>query len=145
MINPDKELKALLEFICEESKKLTNCGIYYARQLFFKSGRVPNRAELHKVIGTANQNLHYQAFYSDTAQQILTGVAESFKSYTGLLRGVKKGTVQQRPRLPGYRKGGLALVTFTGRSVKFKDGMLRFPLGSKVKAWFGIDSFQLPI
>ena len=143
LINPDKNLKALLEFICEESRKLTNCGIYYARQLFFKTGRIPNRAELHKVIGTENQNLHYQAFYSDTAQQILTGVAESFKSYIGLLRGMTKGTVTQRPRIPNYRKGGLALVTFTGRSVKLKNGMLRFPLGSKVKAWFGIDSFQM--
>jgi putative transposase len=145
LISPDKELRALLEFICEESSKLTNCGIYYARQLFFKAGRVPNRAELHKVIGTENQNLHYQAFYSDTAQQILTSVAESFKSYLGLLRGIAKGTVVQQPRLPGYRKGGLALVTFTGRSVKLKNGMLRFPLGNKVKAWFGIDSFQLPM
>ena len=138
LISPDKDLKAILEFICEESRKLTNCGIYYARQLFFKTGKIPDRAELHKVIGTKNQNLHYQAFYSDTAQQILTGVAESFKSYIGLLRGITKGTVTQRPRIPNYRKGGLALVTFTGRSVKLKNGMLRFPLGSKVKSWFGI-------
>jgi len=36
-------------------------------------------------------------------------------------------------------------VTFTGRSVKLKNGMLRFPLGSKVKAWFGLDAFFLPI
>jgi hypothetical protein len=37
----------------------------------------------------------------------------------------------------------MALVTFTGRQVKLKDGMLRFPLGSKVKAWFGLDVFFL--
>ena len=41
--------------------------------------------------------------------------------------------------------GGLTVATFTGRSVKLKDGMLRFPLGSKVKAWFGIDAFYLPM
>ncbi|MEG4407623.1 transposase [Microcoleus sp. MON2_D5] len=39
----------------------------------------------------------------------------------------------------------MALVTFTGRSVKLKDGMLRFPLGSKVKTWFGLDAFFLPM
>jgi len=89
--------------------------------------------------------LHYQAFYPDTAQQILTGVAESFKSFLGLLKGIKNGTVTQRPKLPGYRQGGMALVTFTGRSVKLKDGMLRFPLGSKVKARFGLDAFFLPM
>lgn len=43
----------------------------------------------------------------------------------------------------GYRQGGLALVTFTGISVKLKDGMLRFPLGKQLKAWFGIDTFYL--
>ena len=110
-----------------------------------RTGKIPNLAQLHKVLGTENRNLHYQAFYSDTAQQILTGVAESFKSFLGLLKGIKNGTVTQRPKLPGYRQGGMALVTFTGRSVKLKDGMLRFPLGSKVKAWFGLDAFFLPM
>ncbi len=145
LISPDNDLKAILEFLCSESSKLTNCGIYYARQMYFKTGRIPSRADLHKVLGTENRNLHYKAFYSDTAQQILTTVAESFKSYIGLLKGIKKGTVTQRPRLPNYRKGGLALVTYTGRSVKLKDRLLKFPLGSKVKAWFGLDAFYLPI
>ena len=145
LIKTDREVQAILEYLCSESAKLSNCGIYYSRQLFFKTGRIPNRAELHKVLGTENQNLHYQAFYSDTAQQILTGIAESFKSYIGLLKGIKKGTVTQCPKLPGYRQNGMALVTFTGRSVKLKDGMLRFPLGSKVKAWFGLDCCYLPM
>jgi putative transposase len=39
----------------------------------------------------------------------------------------------------------MALVTYTGRSVKLKDGLLRFPLGSKVKTWFGLDAFYLPM
>jgi IS605 OrfB family transposase len=145
LIKSDKETQAILEYLCSESVKLSNCGIYYSRQLYFKTGRIPNRAELHKVLGTENQNLHYKAFYSDTAQQILTGVAESFKSFLGLLKGIKKGTVTQRPKLPGYRQSGMAIVTFTGRSVRLKDGMLRFPLGSKVKAWFGLDCFFLPM
>src|SRR4028118_933026 len=145
LIRADSEIKAILEYLCSESAKLSNCGTYYSRQIYFKTGRIPNRAQLHKVLGTENRNLHYQAFYSDTAQQILTGVAESFKSFLGLLKGIKNGTVTQRPRLPGYRQSGMALVTFTGRSVKLKDGMLRFPLGSKVKAWFCLDSFFLPM
>lgn len=146
LISPDNDLKAILEFLCSESSKLTNCGIYYARQMYFKTGRIPSRADLHKVLGTTeNRNLHYKAFYSDTAQQILTTVAESFKSYIGLLKGIGKGTVTQRPKLPNYRQGGLALVTYTGRSVKLKNGLLKFPLGTKVKAWFGLDAFYLPM
>ena len=110
-----------------------------------KLARFRTWLSLHKVLGTEDRNLHYLGFYSDTAQQILTGVAESFKSFMGLLRGIKNGTVTQHPKLPGYRKGGMALVTFTGRSVKLKNGMLRFPLLSKVKAWFGLDAFFLPM
>ena len=54
LINPTKDLKAILEFLGSESSKLTNCGIYYARQIYFKTGRIPSRAELHKVLGTEN-------------------------------------------------------------------------------------------
>ncbi|MEG5000927.1 hypothetical protein [Microcoleus sp. B4-D4] len=114
LIRANSDTQSILEYLCSESAKLTNCGIYYSRQIYFKTGKIPNRAKLHKVLGTEDKNLHYQAFYSDTAQQILTGVAESFKSFMGLLRGIKNGTVTQRPKLPGYRKGGMALVTFTG-------------------------------
>ncbi len=39
----------------------------------------------------------------------------------------------------------MALATYTGRSVKLNSGMLRFPLGSLVKTWFGVDAFYLPM
>jgi putative transposase len=146
LVSPDKELKALLEFVCTESNNLTNCGIYYSRQFYFKTGKFPSRVDLITAVGLSQKNKHYQALYSDTAQQILTGVAESFKSFVGLLKGIKNGTVSQKPRLPDYRKsGGMALATFTGRSIKLKDGMLRFPLGSLVHTWFGVDAFYLPM
>jgi IS605 OrfB family transposase len=142
LINKSEELTAILEFLCSESAKLANCGTYYARQLYLKTGRIPSKFDLHKLF---KSNLHFQAMYSHVAQQCLTTVAESFKSYIGLLKGIKKGTVVQRPKLPGYRKGGLALVTYPKADVKLKDGLLRFPLGSKVKTWFGLDAFYLPM
>jgi len=146
LISPDSNLKALLEYVCTEANSLINCGIYYSRQYYFKTGKFPSKVDLHKQIGTLEKNKHYQALYSDTAQQILTGVAESFKSYVGLIKGIKKGTVTQKLRLPSYRtSGGFALATFTGRSLKLKDGMLRFPLGRLVKTWFGVDDFYLPM
>jgi putative transposase len=67
LISLDNDLRGILEFLCGEASKLTNCGVYYSRQRYFKTGRIPNRAELHKVLGTDNQNVHYKAFYSDTA------------------------------------------------------------------------------
>jgi putative transposase len=142
LISPDKELKAVLEFVCEESNKLANCGVYYARQLYFKTGKIPSKFDLHRLM---KENIHFQSLYSHVAQQTLTSVAESFKSFMGLLRGIKKGAVTQRPKLPGYRKNSLKLVTFPRADVKLKPEGLRFPLGSKVKTWFGLDAFYLPM
>jgi len=142
LINPSPDLSAILEFLCSESAKLANCGTYYARQLYFKTGKIPSKYDLHKLF---KSNLHFQTMYSHVAQQCLTTVAESFKSYIGLLKGIQTGTVNQRPKLPGYRQGGLALVTYPKADVKLKNGLLRFPLGSKVKTWFGLDAFYLPM
>jgi len=125
IISPDKYLKAVLEFLGSKSSKLTNCRIYYARQMYFKTGKIPSRADLHKLLATENCNLHYKAFYSDTAQQIFTAIAVSFKSFVGLLKGFKELAVTQIPRLPNYRQGGMALVTYTGRSVKPKNWLLK--------------------
>jgi lycopene cyclase CruP len=82
---------------------------------------------------------------SHVSQQCLTTVAESFKSFFGLLKGVKKGTVSQKPKLPNYRKPGLNLVTYPGADVGLKPEGLRFPLGRQVKAWFGLDAFYMPM
>ena len=142
LIKPDENLAAILEFLCGESAKLSNCGTYYARQLYFKTGKIPGKYELHKLF---KSNVHFQAMYSHVAQQCLTTVAESFKSFIGLLKAIKEKTIEQRPRLPGYRKGGLALVTYPKADVKLKEGLLRFPLGTKVKTWFGLDAFYLPM
>ena len=142
LISSDKELKAILEFICEESNKLANCGTYYSRQLYFKTGKIPSKADLHRLLKT---NPHFKSLYSHVAQQTLTSVAESFKSFIGLLKGIKKGTVDWHLKLSKYRKNSLNLATFPKADVKLKDNLLRFPLGGKVKAWFGIDAFYLPM
>jgi IS605 OrfB family transposase len=42
-------------------------------------------------------------------------------------------------------KNSFKLVTFPKADVKLKAGELRFPLGSKIKSWFGIDAFHLPM
>lgn len=141
-INPNPELRAVLEFVCAESNKLHNCGTYLARQMYFKTGHVPSKFDLHRKMSS---NRHYQAMYSQAAQQCLTTVAESFKSFFGLLKGIKKGTVTQKPKLPNYRKRGLNLVTYPKQAVKLKDRNLRFPLGRQIKAWFGIDCFYMPM
>ena len=84
-----------------------------------------------------NWNPHFQALYSHVAQQTLTVVAEFFQSFLSLMKAWLTDTTQSKPKLPNYRKRGLNLVTYPRGDVKLKDGQLRFPLGGKVKAWFG--------
>ncbi len=141
LIYPDMQLKAVLEFACQESNKLANCAIYYCRQLYFKTGRFAHRYDLNKLLKT---NSHFQALYSHVGQATLTAVAESFQSFKALRKMSLAGELDQKPRLPNYRtKDGLNLISFPSADVKLKPNGLRFPLGGKVKAWFGIDAFYL--
>jgi putative transposase len=142
LISADRTLKSILKFVCEESNKLANCGLYYSRQLYLKTGKFPSKATLHRLL---KGSLHFKALYSHVAQQTLTTVVESFQSYIGLLKGIKNGTFMQHPKLPGYRKNSLKLATFPKVDVKLKNGQLRFPLGGKVKTWFGVSEFYLPM
>jgi IS605 OrfB family transposase len=136
------DTRAILEFICTESNKLANCGIYLARQLYFKTGRIPNKAKLHRLL---KFNPHFQALYSHVAQQTLTAVAESFSSFLSLMKAWRNGKIPDEPKLPNYKKKSLKLVSYPHADVQLRNGQLRFPLGKKVKAWFGIDAFYLPM
>ncbi len=143
LVNPDNELRAVLEFICSESHKLTNCGIYYARQLYFKTGKLIGKYDLEKEYKT---NKHYQVLHSQAAQQILRSVAESFKSFKELDKKYSKSELHFRPKLPKYRKGsGYALVTYPKLALKLVGNNIKIPLGNTVKRWFKLDSFLIPM
>ncbi len=105
----------ILTFLCEQSHKLTNMGIYYARQLYFKARKAIGKYDLEKVY---KHNYHYQVFSSQAAQQILRTVAESFRSYYGLIKAYLVGKILGRPRIPDYRKkGGMATVSYPKQSL----------------------------
>ena len=40
LLKPDRELKAILTYLCEQSNSLYNCGVYWGRQIFFKTGKI---------------------------------------------------------------------------------------------------------
>ena len=40
LLSPDQETKQILEYLCQQSGKLYNTGIYFARQTFFKTGKL---------------------------------------------------------------------------------------------------------
>ncbi|MDJ0516231.1 MAG: transposase [Trichodesmium sp. MO_231.B1] len=143
LVAQNSETLAILTFLCEQSHKLTNMGIYYGRQLFFKSHKTLGKFELEKVY---KYNYHYKVLYSQAAQQILRTVAESFRSYYGLIKAYSSGKISDRPRIPNYRKkGGMATVSYPKQALKLKDNQIRVPLGNTCKRWFGVDSFLIPM
>ena len=143
LVGQDKDLINILTFLCEESHKLTNMGIYYARQLYFKAKKAIGKFDLEKVYKANN---HYKVLYSQAAQQILRTVAESFKSYYGLVKAYKAGKITARPKIPNYRKkGGLATVSYPKQALKLREEGIRVPLGKTCKRWFGVNSFSIPM
>jgi putative transposase len=141
LVSQNNDLINILTFLCEESHKLTNMGIYYARQLYFKTKRGIGKFDLEKEYKANN---HYKVLYSQAAQQILRSVAESFRSYYGLFKAYKSGKITDKPRVPNYRKkNGLATVSYPKQALKLKDNSIRVPLGKTCKSWFGIDSFSI--
>ena len=141
LINTNQQLKAVLEFICSESHKLTNSGIYYAIQIYFKIGKIVNKFDL---INEYKSNKHYQVLYSQVAQQSLISVAESFKSFKALDKKYKKGELSNKAKLPKYRRSGFfALVTYPTQALKPLVDKIRVPLGTTVKIWFGLEGFWI--
>lgn len=142
LVHTDKDLKAILEFICSESNKLTNCAIYYARQIWFKAKRYITKFELHNEL---KSNRHFQTLYSQASQQVCGSVYESFASFKQFNALFKRGELIDKPKLPKYRKSGLSVVSYPKQALKLINGQIRIPLGTQVKAWFGLDSFTLPM
>lgn len=143
LIKSDKDTQAILEYLCSESNDLYNCAVYYARQIWFKTGKIVRGFDLTAEMKT---NRHFNAGYASSMQQTCINVGEAFKSFKQLLAKSKKGELEQKPKPPKYRKsGGLFTVTYPKRWLKLNDGMIRFPLGNQLKAWFGISEFFLPM
>ncbi|NEQ96865.1 MAG: IS200/IS605 family element transposase accessory protein TnpB [Cyanothece sp. SIO2G6] len=138
LLSPDKELSAILEYICTESNKIYNCAVYYARQIWFKTKRIAGRAELCAAM---KQNRHFTAMYVSASQQVCNGVAEAFKSFRELNKLFWEGALEQRPKPPTYRKSGLFTVSYPRRWLKLVGDKIRLPLGNQVKAWFGLSEF----
>lgn len=143
LIKCDKETKSIIAYLCFESNSLYNCAVYYARQMWFKTGKVVSGFDLTAEMKT---NKHFKAGYASAMQQTCLNVGEAFKSFKKLLLKAKKGELNQKPKVPNYRTpGGLFTVTYPKKWLRLKNGLIRFPLGNHVKVWFGISEFFLPM
>lgn len=46
LVSQNNDLKNILTFLCSESHKLTNMGIYYPRQLYLKAKKIIGKFDL---------------------------------------------------------------------------------------------------
>ncbi len=117
LLSPSPEEQAVLEYLCQESNKVYNCALYFARQVFFKANRFVNRAELCSEM-VKSKNKHFGAMYVSSAQQTCNAVAEAFKSFKALQKLWLAGKLENKPALPKYRKQGLYTVSYPVRWLK---------------------------
>lgn len=149
LLSLDKETEAILRYICEQSGKLYNNGVYFARQTFFKTGKLLSGKFDLDFEPTVSKTLVAQSLPSTPAQQTLRSVTEAFKSFKGLRELYFKGQLHFKPKVPDYLKGTklfkIAYPNSGGQKPVLIDGRLRFSLGLTVKRWFGVPEFFLPM
>jgi putative transposase len=145
LISPDRDLQAVLEFICGESNKLHNCAVYYARQMYFKAHKYVKPFDLNNEL---KRNPHYRALCAQAAQQVCGAVGESVKSFKRLLKLFNESGLANCPKFSNYRtKDGLHLIAYPKQALgkKLVDGQIVIPLGRRVQTWFGLKNFKLPM
>ncbi|NJR57521.1 MAG: transposase [Cyanobacteria bacterium CRU_2_1] len=144
LIHAKKDIQAILEYLCSESNKVYNCALYYARQIYFKTNRLVGRAEICAEMARS-KNRHFGAIYVSAAQQTCNSVAEALRSYRELTKLWQRRELIEKPKLPNYRHSGLFTVSYPKRWLNLTEQGVRIPLGTQVKAWFGIEEIFLPM
>ncbi|NJL61160.1 MAG: IS200/IS605 family element transposase accessory protein TnpB [Methylacidiphilales bacterium] len=149
LLHPDQETKAILEYLCQQSGKLYNNGIYFARQTFFKTGKILTGKFDLDFEHSVSKSLVAQSIPSTPMQQTLRSVTEAFKSFKGLRDLFFKKQLHFKPKAPNYLTGSklfkVAYPNSGGQKPTLIDGQLRFSLGLTIKRWFGISEFFLPV
>jgi putative transposase len=148
LLHPDKETKAVLEYLCQQSGKLYNNGVYFARQTFFRTGKILTGKFDLIYEESVSKSMVAQSLPSIPAQQCLMSVTEAFKSFKGLRSLFFKGQLHFKPKPPNYLVGSklfkVAYPNSGGQKPTLVDGQIRFSLGLTVKRWFGVSEFFLP-
>ena len=149
LLSPNKEVKALLEYLCQQSGKLYNSGVYLARQTFFKTGKLLTGKFDLSFESSVAKSMVAKSLPSTPMQQTLMSVTEAFKSFKELRDLYIKGQLHFKPKPPGYLTGSklfkVAYPNSGGLRPKLVGNQLRFSLGLTVRRWFGIPEFFLPM
>ena len=149
LLSPTKEVQALLKYLCQQSGKLYNTGVYLARQTFFKTGQLLIGKFDLSFEPSVSKSMVAKSLPSTPMQQTLMSVTEAFKSFKELRDLYIKGQLHFKPKPPGYLKGSklfkVAYPNSGGLRPKLVGNQLRFSLGLTVRRWFGVSEFFLPM
>ena len=135
----DDEAEAYLIWCCQQSNSLYNSGLYAVRQAHFEQCESRTffdaadqyritfkdrlvKASYAQLCKNFKTNKHYIGLGGQQAQQCLKSVVEAIGAYNQLLKLWWSGELDNRPRIPGYRKKrGLYQVAFPSQAVKYDD------------------------
>ncbi|WP_202895883.1 RNA-guided endonuclease InsQ/TnpB family protein [Iningainema tapete] len=149
LLTPDLETKALLEYLCQQSGKLYNNAVYFARQTFFKTGKILSGKYDIAFEPTVAKTLVAQSMPSTPMQQTLMSVTQAFKSFKELRILFFQGQLHFKPQVPNYLTGSklykVAYPNSGAQKPTIVNGQLRFSLGLTIRRWFGISEFFLPM
>jgi putative transposase len=84
LLSPTKEVQALLEYLCQQSGKLYNSGVYLASQTFFKTGQLLTGKFDLSFESSVSKSMVAKSLPSTPMQQTLMSVTEAFKSFKEL-------------------------------------------------------------
>lgn len=137
----------VIEYLCRQANSLTNCAIYALKRAARQSGQIDyNYYDLDKHL---KQNRHYKCLFSQVAQQTLMSVCESFKSHYEVMQLWYRGKLEDKPRMPRYRKsGGMSGFTYPTQHLRLNEtvetGLIRLPLGAEIGKLEGIKEIYIP-
>jgi putative transposase len=149
LLSPTKEVEAILQYLCRQSGKLYNSAVYFARQTFFKTGKLLTGKFDLSFEPSISKSMVAKSLPSTPMQQTLMSVTEAFKSFKELRNLYLQGNLHFKPKPPNYLTGlklfKVAYPNSGGLKPAIVGNQLRFSLGLTVRRWFGISEFFLPM
>jgi putative transposase len=104
-LSPDKDVEVLLNYLCQQSGKLYNSGVYLARQTFLKTGKLLTKKFDLSFEPSVSKSMVAKSLPSTPMQQTLMSVTEAFKGFKELRTLYFKGQWHFIPKPPGYLQG----------------------------------------
>ena len=124
IIRSNKDSYKDIKDLCHRSKNLYNATLFAIRQHYFEHKSYLPYVEVDRILKSTN-NADYRSLPSQTAQQTMRVVDQSFKSFFKSLK------LPGKHHIPNYKdKNGSFTVTFTGQQISkksLKEGYISVP------------------